>query len=69
MRNLLITNGKLVGLLFNVSFENNPPHGGSKAEYLQLFKDIFKIQNLETCTNSFAKRQGTELFMILLKTD
>ncbi|MEN9612230.1 MAG: hypothetical protein RLZZ628_3044 [Bacteroidota bacterium] len=69
MRNLLITNGKLVGLLFNVSFENNPPHGGSKAEYLQLFKDIFKIQNLEICTNSFAKRQGTELFMILVKTD
>jgi methyl halide transferase len=69
MHNLLIPNGKLVGLLFNVSFENNPPHGGSKEEYWQLFKDTFKIQTFEKCTNSFVKRQGTELFMILMKTD
>jgi methyl halide transferase len=67
MHNLLITNGKLVGLLFDVMFENNPPHGGSKESYLPLFKDAFKIQTLERCTNSFIKRQGTELFMILKK--
>jgi SAM-dependent methyltransferase len=67
MHNLLIPNGKLVGLLFDVMFENNPPHGGCKEDYLILFKDWFKIQTFERCNNSFTKRQGTELFMILKK--
>ena len=67
MHNLLIFNGKLVGLLFDVLFEKNPPYGGFKEEYLSLFKDTFKIQTLERCNNSFTKRQGTELFMILKK--
>ncbi len=69
MHNLLITNGKLVGLLFDVMFETNPPHGGSKDAYLLLFKDGFKIKTIERCHNSFAKRQGSELFMILKKID
>lgn len=62
MSELLKENGKLVGLLFGVQFPNNPPFGGSREEYLNLFSDTFKINLLEPCYNSVKPRQDYELF-------
>lgn len=62
MSELLSENGKLVGLLFGVQFQNNPPFGGSREEYLELFSSNFKINLLEPCYNSVKPRQGNELF-------
>jgi SAM-dependent methyltransferase len=59
---LLTKNGKLVGLFFNIQFPKNPPFGGSREEYLDLFSNDFKINLLEHCYNSVKPRQGTELF-------
>jgi len=68
MNELLADNGKLVGLLFDKEFERQgPPFGGSKAEYVSLFGPSFHFQVFEACRNSFIKRQGSELFMILQK--
>jgi methyl halide transferase len=62
MNELLTTNGKLVGLLFNRSFEGGPPFGGSEAEYRALFAPYFEIKKMETAINSIAPRAGSELF-------
>jgi len=62
MSELLTLNGKLVGLLFGVQFPKNPPFGGSREEYLDLFSNTFKINLLEPCYNSVKPRQGNELF-------
>ena len=62
MSELLRGNGKLVGLLFGVQFPKNPPFGGSREEYLDLFSNTFKINLLEPCHNSVKPRQGNELF-------
>ena len=68
MKELLAPKGKLVGLLFNVPlFENRPPFGGSKAEYLTAFKAHFTIDKMETCYNSHKSRKGRELFIKLVK--
>ncbi len=63
MSELLAPKGKLVGLLFNRNFENNPPFGGSTHEYEELFSNCFQIQKMEPCYNSIAPRQGSELFV------
>ncbi len=64
MHNLLNPNGKLVGVLFNRTFEKaGPPFGVFKAEYKQLFKPYFKFHTFKTCYNSFFKRQNHELFI------
>ncbi len=62
MSELLVENGKLVGLLFSVEFPKNPPFGGSKEGYSTLFSNDFKINLLEPCYNSVKPRQGSELF-------
>ena len=62
MAELLKENGKLAGLLFGVQFPNNPPFGGSREEYVDLFSNDFKINLLEPCYNSVKPRQGNELF-------
>jgi SAM-dependent methyltransferase len=62
MSELLGKNGKLVGLLFGVQFPNNPPFGGSREEYVDLFSNTFKINLLEPCYNSVKPREGNELF-------
>jgi methyl halide transferase len=62
MSELLAENGKLVGLLFEVQFPKNPPFGGSKEEYENLFLKKFDIKILEPCYNSAKPRQGSELF-------
>ena len=69
MSELLTTKGKLVGLLFNIKFPNNPPFGGSQEEYLDLFSDAFNINILELCYNSVKPRQGSELFFNFSKNE
>ena len=67
MYDLLKENGKLVGLFFNRNFDNSPPFGGNKEEYLDLFAPLFDILVLEPAYNSIEQRAGTEVFMIARK--
>lgn len=68
MHNLLKTNGKLVGVLFNEPlFEDHPPFGGSKEEYLPYFEDLFTISHFEEAYNSIRPRSKRELFIKLEK--
>jgi len=69
MHQLIADTGKLVGLLFNKTFELGPPFGGSKAEYEQLFKDYFDFKIMEACHISIAPRANTELFVEFQKKD
>lgn len=68
MADLIKDKGKLVGVLFNRSFEGGPPYGGSKAAYELLFAQKFNIKIMEDCYNSIAARTGTELFIIVVKS-
>lgn len=63
MHELLNPGGKLVGVLFNRTFEEGPPFGGSQEEYINLFKEKFEIKTLEPCYNSIDRREGTEVFI------
>ncbi len=67
MISLLSPNGKLVGLLFNRYFEDGPPFGGSKIEYIKLFEAEFDLITFEPCYNSFFKRHESELFLIFMR--
>ena len=67
MSSILKPEGRLCGVLFNRHFEGGPPFGGSKEEYLGLFKPKFEIQRLENCYNSHPARQGSELWIELIK--
>lgn len=65
MAELLQPNGKLVGLLFNRTFDAGPPFGGSKEEYLTYFEPYFSHIAMDVCYNSISQRAGNELFMQL----
>ena len=68
MTKLLKKDGKLAGLLFVKEFEKaGPPFGGSKEEYELLFRNDFELQVFESCYNSFDKREGTEIFVVMVK--
>ena len=68
MNDLLKPNGKLVGLLFDDSLnEDHPPFGGSKSEYKEYFDPYFNIKVFENAYNSIQSRKGREVFMILIK--
>lgn len=68
MSELLVTGGKLVGLLFDFELtEKGPPFGGDREEYISYFRNDFKIQVMEQCYNSIKPRAGRELFIILEK--
>ena len=67
MHELLNANGKLVGVLFNRTFDAGPPFSGSKTEYNLLFKNKFQIRTMDECFNSINPRKGSELFVILQK--
>lgn len=64
---LLSENGKLVGVLFDRTFEGGPPFSGSIQEYRDLFKEKFEIIKLESCYNSIPPRKGSEAFVKLKK--
>lgn len=64
MHQLLSTNGKIVGVMFDREFDKQgPPFGGSKKEYQNLFKPLFNIHKLEPCFNSVVPRMGSEVFV------
>lgn len=66
MHQLLAPGGKLVGLLFKREFEQpGPPFGGNGSAYKLMFEKYFTPVIFETCYNSFSKRTGTELFVML----
>lgn len=67
MKELLTPQGKLIGLLFKVTFPNNPPFGGNKEEYAPLLASRFDIITLTDCYNSAQPRVGTELFFQVRK--
>jgi len=66
MHQLLKTDGKLAGLLFDDPlFDTHPPYGGNAAEYKSVFSTCFDIQNMTPCYNSIPQRKDRELFIIL----
>lgn len=67
MYRLLNRGGKLVGVLFNRSFDGGPPFGGNENEYRELFQQQFNIAVMEECYNSIAPRKNAELFVKLIK--
>lgn len=68
MYELLVENGKLVGVLFNFPLpKKEPPFGGDIDEYRTLFSSHFIIESLELCYNSIPKRSGREFFIKLVK--
>lgn len=63
MNDLLLPQGKLVGLLFNDPlYTDRPPFGGSKTEYIKTFNSVFTILVMEKAYNSHSSRAGKELF-------
>ncbi|PID65864.1 MAG: SAM-dependent methyltransferase [Gammaproteobacteria bacterium] len=65
---LLKPRGRLIGLLWDCDFASDePPFGGSKAEYEALFSEQFELVRLVPCANSHPKRQGRELFVEFVK--
>jgi SAM-dependent methyltransferase len=68
MHSVLKPKGKVVGLLFDAILnDDHPPFGGDKNEYLPYFRLYFEIKIMEACYNSYANRQGMELFVQLIK--
>jgi thiopurine S-methyltransferase len=68
MSGLLSKEGKLVGLLFKNNFEEGPPFGGDRNEYLAMFDEDFELIKMEESYNSIKPRSGAELFfMVKLK--
>jgi|TARA_B110000091_G_scaffold127805_1_gene137138 SAM-dependent methyltransferase len=68
MSELLLNNGKLVGLFFNIPlFDDHPPFGGTKKEYIPYFKPYFKLEIIENSYNSILERRPNELFIKFVK--
>lgn len=64
---VLNSEGKIVGLLFDTMFEKEgPPFGGSRIEYEQFFNPLFNVMMIP-CERSITPRAGTELFIELQK--
>ena len=65
MHDLLVPEGKLMGLLFKIPLNTDgPPFGGNEQEYRNLFEGKLAIQKMETAYNSIKPREGNELFFI-----
>ena len=63
---LLKPGGRLVGVMFNISlYDDHPPFGGGKSDYLPIFEPWFEIEAMEECYNSIPPRAGNELFVNL----
>ncbi len=68
MKEIIVSGGKIAGVLFDKEFVTpGPPFGGVKQQYQTLFENDFIIKKMEDCHNSYSKRQGSELFIILIK--
>ena len=61
---ILNSNGKIFGLLFEKIFNTEgPPFGGSHKDYYELFSSKFDIKTLEKTKKSVSARKGFELWM------
>lgn len=69
MHQLLKTDGLLMGLLFNRTFEAGPPFGGNEEEYKNLFNSAFEIEKMEIAKNSIEPRKNSELQFVFKKKD
>ncbi len=68
MHELLAPGGQLIGLLFDDPlYEDHPPYGGNKEEYLSYFSPLFSEVKMTPCHSSIPERSGRELFIILKK--
>jgi thiopurine S-methyltransferase len=70
MAHLLKTNGKLVGVWFDIPLTGNiekRPFGGNKELYLKYLEPHLITIVFESCYNSILPRQGNELFGIFIK--
>jgi len=70
MHELLVENGKLVGVWFNLPLTGDltkRPFGGTKEEYVHILKEGFEIEIFENCYNSMPDRNGIEFFGLLTK--
>jgi len=68
MASLLKENGKIIGVLFDRTFEKQgPPFGGCTSEYTLIFSPVFHINVMEPCVNSIPTRANSEVFINLLK--
>lgn len=67
---LLKSGGRVVGVLFNIPlYEDHPPFGGGKTDYIPIFEPWFDIEKMEECYNSIAPRAGNELFINLKRKE
>ncbi|MBL6445115.1 methyltransferase domain-containing protein [Fulvivirga sp. 29W222] len=65
---LLKDGGHLVGVLFNDElFQDHPPYGGYKEDYVRFFEPYFDFKVFDKCYNSISPRAGRELFINLIK--
>ena len=61
MHRLLKDDATLAGVLFNRSFVDGPPFGGSQQEYEALFNSAFNPVSMQPCDHSIAPRANSEL--------
>jgi SAM-dependent methyltransferase len=65
---LLAGRGKLVGVLFNDTlYDDHPPFGGNKTEYVEYSKPYFELKVFDRAYNSIKPRMDRELFILLAK--
>ncbi|PSR02972.1 MAG: SAM-dependent methyltransferase [Bacteroidetes bacterium SW_11_45_7] len=68
MHRLLKPGGALAGVLFDDPlYDDRPPFGGTREEYVTYFEDLFRFRHFERCYNSIPPRDGRELFIELIK--
>lgn len=70
MSELLVPNGKLVGVWFDIPLTGNMvkrPFGGTKTEYLNYLSPYFETVVFDRAYNSIEPRAGSELFGIFKK--
>lgn len=66
--NLLVSGGKIAGVLFNKPLGmQGPPFGLGDEEYKEIFGSKFTITRFEECMNSIAPRMGSEVFFEVVK--
>ena len=65
---LLNSGGRIIGVLFDKTFEQpGPPFGGCVCEYKPIFEPFFTVKTMDACYNSIAPRAGSEVFINLVK--
>ncbi|MCH7514995.1 MAG: hypothetical protein IH947_13800 [Bacteroidetes bacterium] len=65
---MLVPGGKVAGVLFDIPlYDDHPPYGGSKEDYIPVFEPWFDLNVFDRCYNSIAPRAGSELFILLEK--